>query len=132
MSKTSLERLAAGPHPNLRNTLFVATARPEIPPAVEAFLCAALDELSALGDQVTDLESRVARLDEPPVAPVRLVAGHTQLLCRPGGYAIVELDTPAPRVDDTVIVDGEPFVVSRLVCSPFPGDARRCAVLNPR
>jgi hypothetical protein len=127
--KTELTRLAAGPHPNLRNTLFLPTVRAEVPPAVEAFLCAALDELSALGDQVSELEARVERLDEPAPVPVRLVVGHTQLLCRPEGYAILELDTPPPAVDDVVVADGTAFLVSRLVPSPFPGDRRRCAVL---
>jgi hypothetical protein len=131
VSKTDLQRLAAGPHPNLRNTLFLATARPAVPPAVEAFLCAALDELSALGDQVTDLEARIERLDRPAAAPVRLVVGHTQLLCRPGGYAILELESPPPQIGDVVVAGGEQFVVSRLVPSPFPGDRRRCAVLTP-
>jgi hypothetical protein len=132
MAKADIKRLAAGSHPNLRNTLFLPTVRPDIPPAVEAFLCAALDELSALGDQVSDLESRVERLDEPAPAPVRLVVGHTQLLCRPEGYAVLELDTPPPAVDDVVVADGAAFDVLRLVPSPFPGDPRRCAVLVPR
>lgn len=58
-------------------------------------------------------------------------SGHTQLICRPTGYAIREVDGDAPRCGETAWIDGEPFMASRIVRSPLPGDARHCVVLEP-
>jgi hypothetical protein len=132
VSTADIQRLAAGPHPNLERTLFVATTAPVIPHEVESFLCAALDELGALADGVEQLESRIAALEGAVVAEeLELALGHTALLCRPGGYTVFELDSPPPEVDEVISLDGEAFTVSRLAPSPFPGDPRRCAILVP-
>jgi hypothetical protein len=131
VSTADIQRLAAGAHPNLERTLFVATAAPEIPLAVEAFLCAALDELALLADGVEELESRIATI-EAAIAPegLEIVPGHTALVCRADGYSLLELESPPPEVDEVITVDGEDFTVLRLAPSPFPGDQRRCAILN--
>jgi hypothetical protein len=134
VSTADIQRFAAGAHPNLERTLFVATAplEPELPPAVESFLCAALDELGALADGVEQLESRIVALEAAVVPEEPEVAlGHTALLCRPGGYAVLELESGPPALGEVITVDREDFTVSRLAPSPFPGDQRRCAILVP-
>lgn len=129
MSAADIQRLRAGEHPNLVRTLFVATEPPpprrsELPPDVERFLCAALDELESVAARVGALEERLATEAEPP-------DGHTVFLCRPDGYAVRELDGPPPQPGEVVMLDGERFVVVGSRTSPFPRDARRCAVLEP-
>jgi hypothetical protein len=132
VSTADIQRLAAGAHPNLERTLFVATAAPELPSSVESFLCAALDELEVLADGIEQLESRIAALEAAIVPEEPEVAfGHTALLCRPGGYAVLELESPPPVVGEVITLDDVDFTVSRLAPSPFPGDRRRCAILVP-
>jgi hypothetical protein len=46
------------------------------------------------------------------------------------GYRLVERDGAAPAPGDIVELDGGPHRCVRLVASPYPGDRRRCAVLE--
>ncbi len=46
------------------------------------------------------------------------------------GYRLVEQDGPAPAPGDIVELDGGLHRCVRLAASPYPGDRRRCAVLE--
>ena len=129
MSAAEIQRRAAGEHPNLIRTLFVATeppppSRSELPSEVERFLCAALDELESVAARVGALEERLTPAPETP-------AGHAAFLSRPDGYEVRELDGVPPPLGAVVILDDERFVVVGCRASPFPQDTRRCAVLEP-
>ena len=128
MPAADIQRRAAGEHPNLVRTLFVATepppARTELPSEVERFLCAALDELESVAARVGALEERLGPRPETP-------GGYAAFLCRSGGYAVRELDGPPPPFGAVVTLDDERFVVVGARTSPFPQDARPCVVLEP-
>jgi hypothetical protein len=47
------------------------------------------------------------------------------------GYEIDEREGEPPRVGTTVEDDRGRFVVAKVAPSPRPGDARRCAYLEP-
>ncbi|HZP72561.1 MAG TPA: hypothetical protein VFA97_04190 [Gaiellaceae bacterium] len=91
--------------------------------------------------QASELETRVERLEHalraieqsPDVdrAVIRAATAHTRLVCDSAGYAIDEIDEPPPDTGASVERDGRMYTVWRLSPSPFPGDARRCAVLVP-
>jgi hypothetical protein len=125
-----IHRLAAGAHPNLERTLFVATVEPGLPPRAEASLRAALGKIDALARQVERLELRVAACEASDPLQKAVAVGHAAFVCRPSGYEVLERDGPPPGLDDVVMLGDEAFVVSRLAPSPFPGDARRCAILT--
>ena len=46
------------------------------------------------------------------------------------GYRLVERDGALPQPGDTVVLDDGPHRCIRLTASPYPGDPRRCAVLE--
>ena len=46
------------------------------------------------------------------------------------GYRLVEQDGAAPAPGDIVELDGGQHRCVRLAASPYPGDRRRCAVLE--
>ena len=46
------------------------------------------------------------------------------------GYRLVEQDGAAPAPGDIVELDGAPHRCVRLAASPYPGDRRRCAVVE--
>jgi hypothetical protein len=116
-----LLRGTARPHPMLERTLM----RPQLVP----------------DDDPYELKSRVERLERtieaiermPPVDPaaMRVATRHTRLFCDPSGYAIDEIDEPPPDAGMRVEREGRWYTVWRLSPSPFPDDARRCAVLVP-
>ena len=45
------------------------------------------------------------------------------------GYRLRELESAPLRAGETVVLDGDEFVVARTGPSPLPGDTRRCAYL---
>jgi hypothetical protein len=116
-----LQRGAATERLALRRTLFARTEAED-------------DELVTLRNRLDRAERNLASvvaaagMDD---AAVRAVTSHVRLICRPGGYAIVESDYPPLALDDEEEIDGDLFVVERLTPSPFPADARRCVILVP-
>ncbi len=92
-------------------------------------------------DTTSELTTRVERLERalhaiersPSLEPsaIRAVTAHTRLVCDSAGYAIDEIDEPPPGQGESVERAGRVYTVWRLSPSPFPGDARRCAVLVP-
>jgi len=92
-------------------------------------------------DDTGELKTRVERLERTIEAigripsldtrAVRAATRHTRLVCDSGGYAIDEVDEPPPDAGARVERDGRWYTVWRLSPSPFPDDARRCAVLVP-
>lgn len=92
-------------------------------------------------DPTQELTTRVERLERVLQAieripsldrgAVRAATAHTRLVCDSSGYAIDEIDEPPPDTGTSVERDGRIYTVWRLSPSPFPGDARRCAVLVP-
>jgi hypothetical protein len=117
-----LRRGAATPGRALRRTLFAPTGPAD-------------GDLVALRERLRRAERSLAAvvdavgLDD---ASLQAITSHVRLICRPAGYAVVEVDEPPPAVNDQAEFDGRQFVVERLSPSPFPGDARRCVVLRAR
>jgi chromosome segregation ATPase len=70
------------------------------------------------------------RLPRRDAAPELDAASHILYLTG-DGYRMVERDGLAPTIDTHVEVDGRGFVVTRVGCSPLPGDRRACAYLEP-
>jgi hypothetical protein len=125
VSTADLQRLSAGSHPNLARTLFLTTEPVGAPAAFAALLSAILDAVRQTSERVEALERRVGALPAPEVA------GHVLLVCRPSGYSVVTSEEPAPGPAATVELEDGRFVVARSTVSPFPGDRRRCVVLEP-
>jgi hypothetical protein len=50
---------------------------------------------------------------------------------KPTGYELRERDGEPPKVGDEVEEDGVQMTVTKVAASPLPGDARRCAYLQP-
>ncbi len=50
---------------------------------------------------------------------------------KPTGYELRERDGELPKVGDEVEEDGVQMTVTKVASSPLPGDARRCAYLQP-
>lgn len=88
-----------------------------------------------------ELTTRVERLERalraiersPAIDPglIRAATAHTRLVCESDRYALDEVDEPPPDVGAHVERHGRLYKVWRLSPSPFPDDARRCAVLVP-
>jgi signal peptidase I len=70
------------------------------------------------------LETAVDVEPAPSVMHLRFVPG-------PRGYRLAEAHGEAPATGATVADDGVAYVVSKLACSPLPGDERACAYLLP-
>ena len=123
-----------GSRPNLQSTLFMQTEQPDSPVLAGFLLRACLEEFRELAERVTLLEQAydptdVSTAHGPEQLPV--AQSHTQLVCRPSGYSFHDVDAPPPAIGEHVVVSGEAFVVDRLARSPFPADARSCAILVP-
>jgi hypothetical protein len=50
---------------------------------------------------------------------------------RPTGYELREREGEPPKAGDEVEEDGVQMTVTKVAPSPLPGDARRCAYLQP-
>lgn len=83
-------------------------------------------QLERVRDQVDRLEALVRGLEDPAVeTPGR--DGHVLFLPADGAYALRDGEGEAPAPGDHV----GGLVVVRLGASPFPGDRRVCAFLEP-
>ena len=92
------------------------------------------DTTSGLLTRVERLERALCAIERIPTldpGAVRAATTHTRLVCTSGGYAVDEIDEPPPDPGASVERHGRLYTVWRLSPSPFPGDARRCAVLVP-
>ncbi len=57
---------------------------------------------------------------------------HLLYVWTPKGYLLEEREGEPPLVGSLVAADGgAPQLVSKIAASPLPGDARRCAYLQP-
>jgi hypothetical protein len=112
--------------PNLESTLLARAAGHDDP------YDAVLEELREVREQLRRAERKleaIEALDGIDAAAIRAATTHTQLVCRPTGYAFVEADEPPPCEGAVVSVGEDRYVVERLTPSPLPDDPRRCAVL---
>ena len=90
------------------------------------------DRQAELTARIEQLEAKLRAIEEHPgidAGALRAAIAHTQLVCRPDGYALVEVDTPPPDPGDEIEHDGMTYTVWQIGPSPLPGDARRCAIL---
>lgn len=101
-------------------------------------LTAAQAALAARERRVADLEERareLARAEPAPTAPAprpHALAADTHLLLVPGDrYALAEAGGPPPEPGAVLRLGDASFRVLRVGPSPYPGDARRCAYLEP-
>ena len=108
--------------------------------AVERREEAAAEREAALEQGASDLRQRDLLLaerersvppgsDAPSPDPEHEAATHLLYVAR-DGWRLVERDGPAPPLDASVELDGEPLVVTRVGRSPLPGDRRACAYLE--
>jgi hypothetical protein len=88
-------------------------------------------ELARTVDRLERKLRAVERIPSLDAAELRAALAHTRLVCGPSAYTIGEVDEPPPEPGAVVEHDGRSYTVLRLTRSPFPGDARRCAVLLP-
>lgn len=88
--------------------------------------------------QIQRLERAVKGMDgapepEPERAPEpeQVAATYLVFVGTPGGYALQAAWGDVPPVGGRISVEGVEHVVAKLGRSPLPGDARRCAYLEP-
>jgi hypothetical protein len=79
-------------------------------------------------ENVARLERAVAEIDGSEPAPK---SAHLLFAWEPEGYRLHEDRGDAPAVGTRVSVNGREYAVAKLARSPLPGDARRCAFLQP-
>ena len=80
-------------------------------------------EVAALALRLDAIGSAsAARAEEPETEHVALTVA--------GTYRLVEREGPAPAPGDEVELEDGPYRCIRLTASPFPADARRCALLE--
>ena len=104
------------------------------PALLEAFVAEPEDQRYAdrLKAKVAQLERKLRAIERIPslnAAMLRAATTHTRMICGFERYELVEVDEPPPDVGATLEHDGRVYTVWRLTASPFPDDARRCAVL---
>jgi len=68
-------------------------------------------------------------VDEPAPAPA--ATGFLALVSAPSGYSLRAFEGDAPERGGSITLDGVDHVVAKVGRSPLPGDARRCAYLDP-
>jgi hypothetical protein len=56
---------------------------------------------------------------------------HLLFVWKPSGYELQERDGEPPAIGEEIEENGSRQVVSKIGPSPLPGDARRCAYLQP-
>ena len=56
---------------------------------------------------------------------------HLRFVWTANGYELRERDGEPPEVGDEVEEEGVQMTVTKVAASPLPGDARRCAYLQP-
>lgn len=56
---------------------------------------------------------------------------YLEFVWTPNGYEFREREGDAPQVGAEVAENDSRFVVTKVAPSPLPGDARRCAYLQP-
>jgi hypothetical protein len=56
---------------------------------------------------------------------------YLEFVWTPNGYEFHEHEGDPPQVGAEVQEDSGRFVVAKVAASPLPGDARRCAYLQP-
>jgi hypothetical protein len=57
--------------------------------------------------------------------------GHLLFVWKPSGYELREREGEPPEPGSELEEDGTRMVVAKVAPSPLPGDARRCAYLQP-
>jgi hypothetical protein len=90
------------------------------------------DKQAELTARIEHLEAKLRAIEEHPgidAGALRAATAHTQLVCGPGGYTLVEVDEPPPAPGDEIELDGATYTVWQVGPSPLPADARRCAIL---
>lgn len=90
--------------------------------ALDARLGALARRLDRIEEALEDLEAARAR----PQIRSELLA----FVPRPDRYDLVPIAGSLPAPGDSVEVDGERFLVTRVGRSPLPGDPRPCAYLQ--
>ena len=57
---------------------------------------------------------------------------HLLFVSKPSGYELTEREGEPPTTGTEISLDDDGrYVVSKIAASPLPGDARRCAYLQP-
>jgi len=79
--------------------------------------------------EIERLEQAVAGIESLEPQPV--ARGFLVFVWTPKGYALREGEGESPAAGNRLNVDGVDHAVAKLGRSPLPGDARRCAYLQP-
>lgn len=128
MRSQDIQRHSLRRHPKLEMTLFSRVAGHDRREDIDELM----QELRDVADALHRAERKLAAIeaiDGIDSAAVRRATTHVRLLSRPSGYAVTEADEPPPALGQVLAIDDEVFVAEHFRASPFPGDARRCAVL---
>ena len=89
-----------------------------------------LDE-NAAAARIEELEAQVAELRaQIPPQLHEVPRGHVLFAPTARGYAVLEVEGPAPSLAAPVLLDGRRYRVDRAGRSPFPGDRRQCLYLT--
>jgi DNA repair exonuclease SbcCD ATPase subunit len=96
----------------------------------EESLRARATELERRAAELTALSTRVGESKAPDVAGAPLPTAHVALVVA-GSYRLLEREGPAPAPGELVELEDGAYRCLRLTSSPFPADARRCALLEP-
>jgi hypothetical protein len=90
------------------------------------------DALAASERARVEAEVRLAALDELQREPEREpVTAHVVFLQTGAGYTLVPADGPPPEPGTRLELEQRDYVVLKLGPSPFPGDDRPCAFVEP-
>jgi seryl-tRNA synthetase len=90
----------------------------------------AVTEIHAWADADTDAEAEAEF--EPTAPPAEAPSGESHLLFVPqdDSYDLVERTGPPPAVGESIELDGETWVVTKLGSSPLPFDERACVFFS--
>jgi hypothetical protein len=130
MRSADIQRHSVRRHPRLELTLFSRVTGQERREDIDELM----HELRDVADALERAERKLAAieaLDGLDADEVRRATTHVRFLSSPEGYTVVEADEPPPAIGEELEIEGAVYVVEGFRPSPFPADARRCAIVAP-
>ena len=88
-------------------------------------------ELERIAGELAEREQQLAAAPVAPTVETAPVEAEHLVFAAGDRYRLIEREGPAPRPGAAMDIEGEPFTVTRVGASPFPGDPRRCAYAEP-